>query len=309
MEIINSSVVDMRRLIEELNCGKKFTNELRALIKKHNINIMLADDLVGKIMTSFSKTLSILSSGVELHQFSQVSPREKSSISSCLSSNYSIGSCNTSSLKDVNQERCNKRRKISATTIKEVSTLVDDGHVWRKYGQKKILNSPHPRNYYRCTYKFDQGCEATKQVQKIQENPSRFSITYQGHHTCKIYPSISQIPFESSTNEDSSMLLSFNSNTNNYYQPYVHSFHSTYKQEPTKEEISLNCFYPNVDQSQSSSRSGYFQPSDDGPITAALSLGSSDHRANDSSCTTNCSLEMEMMLGSVDFVDLIPFDF
>lgn len=36
-------------------------------------------------------------------------------------------------------------RKISATTIKEVSTLVDDGHVWRKYGQKEILNSPHPR--------------------------------------------------------------------------------------------------------------------------------------------------------------------
>uniref|UniRef100_A0A3Q7IIH6 WRKY domain-containing protein n=1 Tax=Solanum lycopersicum TaxID=4081 RepID=A0A3Q7IIH6_SOLLC len=114
---------------------------------------MLAKDLVGKIMTSFSKTLSILSSRIELHQFS-----------SSLSSKYSIGSCNTSPLKGVIQERCNKRRKISATTIKEVSTLVDDGHVWRKYGQKEILNFPHPRNYYRCTCKFDQGCEATKQL-------------------------------------------------------------------------------------------------------------------------------------------------
>ncbi|XP_055808803.1 WRKY DNA-binding transcription factor 70-like [Solanum dulcamara] len=289
---INSSVVDMKRLIEELNCGKKFTNELRELIKKHK-NVMLAEDLVGKIMTSFSKTLSILH---------QVSPCQK----------YSIGTFNTSSLKDVNQERCNKRRKISATTIKEASSLVDDGHVWRKYGQKEILNSPHPRNYYRCTYKFDQGCEATKQVQRIQENPPRFRTTYQGHHTCKIYPSISQILFDSSTNHrDSSVLLSFNSNTNNYHQPYVHSFHSTYKQETHKGESSSNCFCSNVDQSQPLRWSSYCQPSDDGPIRAALSSGSSDHGTKDFSCTANCSLEMEMdmMLGSINFEDLISFDF
>lgn len=88
---IYSYVVDMKRLIEELNCGQKFTNELRELIKKHN-NIMLAEDLVGKIMTCFSKTLSILH---------QVSPTPKYSIDS---------NCNTSSLNDVNQEKCYKKR-------------------------------------------------------------------------------------------------------------------------------------------------------------------------------------------------------
>ncbi|KAM3204808.1 hypothetical protein T459_25223 [Capsicum annuum] len=289
---INSSVVDMKRLIKELNCGQKFTNELRELMKKHNI--MLAEDLLGKIMTSFSKSLSLLYSSAELHQFSQV---PMVAFSYC--SEESTDSCKPSSLKD--QERYNKRRKTSATTIKEASTLVDDGHVWRKYGQKEILNFPHPRNYYRCTHKFDQGCEATKQVQRIQENPPKFRTTYQGHHSCTTYPSISQILFDSSTNEDCSVLLSFNTNKINYHQPYIHSFHST-KQE-TKGEISSNCFSPNVGQSQS----------DDHLIRAALSPGSSDHDVNYSSCTTNCSLEMEMkidmMVDSVDFEDLIPFDF
>ncbi|KAE8682254.1 hypothetical protein F3Y22_tig00111273pilonHSYRG00357 [Hibiscus syriacus] len=46
---------------------------------------------------------------------------------------------------------CYKRRKAGQTwTV--VSSTVEDGHAWRKYGQKQILNSKHPR--------FDQGCRA-----------------------------------------------------------------------------------------------------------------------------------------------------
>lgn len=176
-------------------------------------------------------------------------------------------------------------------------------------------------------------------MQRIQENPPRFRTTYQGHHTCKVYPSNSQILIGSSKDhEDSSVLLSFNSS--NYHQPYVHSFHATYEQETNKKDISSNCFYsnvyqsqpsswfrycqpsddgpirttlspryPNVDQSQPSRWSSYCQSSDDGSIRTTLSSGSSDHRANDSSCTTNCSLEMDMMLGSIEFEDLILLDF
>jgi hypothetical protein len=51
------------------------------------------------------------------------------------------------------------------------SNLIDDGHAWRKYGQKDILNAKYPRNYYRCTHRQDQGCWATKQVQKTDEDP------------------------------------------------------------------------------------------------------------------------------------------
>ncbi|XP_047043787.1 transcription factor WRKY45-2-like [Lolium rigidum] len=60
----------------------------------------------------------------------------------------------------------------------------EDGFIWRKYGQKEILNSKHPRLYFRCTYRDDSGCKATRQVQMSEEDPSLYVITYFGHHTC-----------------------------------------------------------------------------------------------------------------------------
>ncbi|CAI9761914.1 unnamed protein product [Fraxinus pennsylvanica] len=40
---------------------------------------------------------------------------------------------------------CYKRR-TSETCTKETSTWIDDVHARKKYGQKSILNSPHPRS-------------------------------------------------------------------------------------------------------------------------------------------------------------------
>lgn len=42
---------------------------------------------------------------------------------------------------------------------------------------------PH-RGYYRCTHRNVQGCLATKQVQRSDEDPQVFEITYRGNHTC-----------------------------------------------------------------------------------------------------------------------------
>uniref|UniRef100_A0ACD5XR71 Uncharacterized protein n=1 Tax=Avena sativa TaxID=4498 RepID=A0ACD5XR71_AVESA len=60
----------------------------------------------------------------------------------------------------------------------------DDGYSWRKYGQKDILGSQHPRGYYRCTYQKSQGCAARKQVQRADEDPSLYDVIYNGEHTC-----------------------------------------------------------------------------------------------------------------------------
>ncbi|XVE58041.1 hypothetical protein DITRI_Ditri04bG0138100 [Diplodiscus trichospermus] len=60
----------------------------------------------------------------------------------------------------------------------------DDGYSWRKYGQKDILGAKYPRSYYRCTYRNTQNCWATKQVQRSDEDPTIFEITYRGTHTC-----------------------------------------------------------------------------------------------------------------------------
>ncbi|RZC91325.1 hypothetical protein C5167_027388, partial [Papaver somniferum] len=67
----------------------------------------------------------------------------------------------------------------------------DDAYSWRKYGQKDILNNNYPRchcyfyrAYYRCTHRDVQRCLAKKLVQRTDEDPSLFCITYWGKHTC-----------------------------------------------------------------------------------------------------------------------------
>lgn len=40
------------------------------------------------------------------------------------------------------------------------------------------------RSYYRCTFRNTQSCWATKQVQRSDEDPTIFEITYKGKHTC-----------------------------------------------------------------------------------------------------------------------------
>ncbi|CAA7028824.1 unnamed protein product [Microthlaspi erraticum] len=63
----------------------------------------------------------------------------------------------------------------------------DDNHTWRKYGQKEILGSRYPRAYYRCTHQKLYNCPAKKQVQRLNDDPYTFRVTYRGSHTCHIY--------------------------------------------------------------------------------------------------------------------------
>lgn len=42
------------------------------------------------------------------------------------------------------------------------------------------------RSYYRCTYRHIQNCWVTKQVQRSDEDPTIFEITYRGAHTCNL---------------------------------------------------------------------------------------------------------------------------
>ncbi|KAL1222589.1 putative WRKY transcription factor 53 [Cardamine amara subsp. amara] len=60
----------------------------------------------------------------------------------------------------------------------------DDVFSWRKYGQKDILGAKFPRSYYRCTHRSTQNCWATKQVQRSDNDPTVFEVTYRGTHIC-----------------------------------------------------------------------------------------------------------------------------
>ncbi|XP_048529943.1 transcription factor WRKY19-like isoform X2 [Triticum urartu] len=89
--------------------------------------------------------------------------------------------------------KLNKKRKTSEKGGRQIRVSsagegadapVDDGRSWRKYGQKEILGAQHPRAYYRCTYQKTQGCAATKQVQRADDDPALFDVIYHGEHTC-----------------------------------------------------------------------------------------------------------------------------
>ncbi|XVF55262.1 hypothetical protein PTKIN_Ptkin06aG0023000 [Pterospermum kingtungense] len=63
--------------------------------------------------------------------------------------------------------------------------MADDGYKWRKYGQKRIKNSPNPRSYYKCT---NPRCNAKKQVERCRDDPDTLIITYEGLHLHFAYP-------------------------------------------------------------------------------------------------------------------------
>nr|QGQ64046.1 WRKY transcription factor 23 [Santalum album] len=57
--------------------------------------------------------------------------------------------------------------------------ILDDGYKWRKYGQKVVKNTLHPRNYYRCT---QDNCKVKKRVERSAEDPRMVITTYEGRH-------------------------------------------------------------------------------------------------------------------------------
>ncbi|KAL5702056.1 WRKY Transcription Factor [Ranunculus cassubicifolius] len=82
---------------------------------------------------------------------------------------------------------CSKRRKLRVKrSIKvpaisnKIADIPPDEYSWRKYGQKPIKGSPHPRGYYKCSSM--RGCPARKHVERCLEEPNMLIVTYEGDH-------------------------------------------------------------------------------------------------------------------------------
>ncbi|CAA2999583.1 probable WRKY transcription factor 70 [Olea europaea subsp. europaea] len=240
-----------KRLLEELNLGQESTNMLRVMLRKTQkdkrcISQQSAQSLMDKILDSFDNGLSILNCN-ESNEVSTVP---------VMVSLHSDGQKSEDSGKHTNTSefiKISKRRRTSEKRAKEiVAASFEDGHAWRKYGQKSIQNAKHPRSYLRCTYKYDQGCQARKLVQKIQDEPALYRTTYHEHHTCKKNLFEESQIITDSTTKDSSIIWSFDSPEQNYKpNGKVIPTWPIIPQEP--EEM-----FKNLHQDKSSSQSDYF---------------------------------------------------
>ncbi|KAG9456846.1 hypothetical protein H6P81_001354 [Aristolochia fimbriata] len=87
------------------------------------------------------------------------------------------------SIAAVKMKKVKGRRKVREPrfcfkTMSDVDVL-DDGYKWRKYGQKVVKNTQHPRSYYRCT---QDNCRVKKRVERLAEDPRMVITTYEGRH-------------------------------------------------------------------------------------------------------------------------------
>ncbi|XP_057503804.1 probable WRKY transcription factor 7 [Actinidia eriantha] len=69
--------------------------------------------------------------------------------------------------------------RVPATGTKMTDIPADD-FSWRKYGQKPIKGSPHPRGYYKCSNGKD--CPARKHVERAPDDPTMLIVTYEDEH-------------------------------------------------------------------------------------------------------------------------------
>ncbi|EEE63252.1 hypothetical protein OsJ_18062 [Oryza sativa Japonica Group] len=86
-------------------------------------------------------------------------------------------------IEEIGKIRKTRTQQSSGNSV--VVKNLDDGQAWRKYGQKEIQNSKHPKAYFRCTHKYDQLCTAQRQVQRCDDDPASYRVTYIGEHTCR----------------------------------------------------------------------------------------------------------------------------
>ncbi|CAN0923780.1 WRKY DNA-binding transcription factor 70 [Linum grandiflorum] len=181
-------------VIKELAQGHSFASQLQLLFKNEN-HPAAADELVDKILASFTSGISDLSAAAAstsdqaVEQQSSVSGMYEDSGESCRKRPAATAVGKGGGGRD---NRGSYKRRRSGHSDVLISSSMQDGHSWRKYGQKEILNAKFPRSYYRCTHKFDQACKATRQVQRLEEQGTNketmYSITYTGHHTCRNLP-------------------------------------------------------------------------------------------------------------------------
>ncbi|XP_061348156.1 probable WRKY transcription factor 30 [Gastrolobium bilobum] len=183
---------DQKSLIHELLQGLELARQLQIYLHVPSSSQETRELLIQKIISTFEKALEMVNWKGPVGESSQhpsgvvIRKSDSPPLSSSPRSEDS-----DRDLKDQESNASTKRntfprwtKHIRVNPGMGVEGPLDDGYSWRKYGQKDILGAMYPRGYYRCTHRNVQGCLATKQVQRSDEDPTVFEINYRGKHTC-----------------------------------------------------------------------------------------------------------------------------
>ncbi|KAK4418536.1 putative WRKY transcription factor 41 [Sesamum alatum] len=186
--------LDRKSVISVLTQGKELANELKKQLHPTTTSKEACDSLLENIVSSYENALRLLNCMALLGN----ADPSQIAVTNFLGSPYSVEGSPRSEVSEHNSKdqqphrHVSKKRKTLPRWSEQVRVCsgtgsegqLDDGYNWRKYGQKVILGANHPRAYYRCTHRNTQGCLATKQVQRADEDPSIFEVIYSGKHSC-----------------------------------------------------------------------------------------------------------------------------
>ncbi|CAJ1974607.1 unnamed protein product [Sphenostylis stenocarpa] len=136
---------------------------------------------------------------------SRVNPWAWEEVTNCLMSkrmggddNHHLG-VSAMKMKKIKARRKVREPRFCFKTMSDVDVL-DDGYKWRKYGQKVVKNTQHPRSYYRCT---QDNCRVKKRVERLAEDPRMVITTYEGRH---VHSPSNELEDSQSTSELSNFL-------------------------------------------------------------------------------------------------------
>ncbi|XWS48516.1 hypothetical protein CRYUN_Cryun13aG0084900 [Craigia yunnanensis] len=188
---------EQRSLINHITQGRELARQLQVYLNvPFSSSHETSELLIQKIQASYEKALSMLNCNIT----SLAAEPQPSGLASRMSESPPSRSGSPRSedsdrdFKEQELKDASKKRKTLPRLTQEVRVPpgialegpLDDGFSWRKYGQKDILGAKYPRGYYRCTHRNVQSCLATKRVQRSDDDPTIYEITYRGRHTCTL---------------------------------------------------------------------------------------------------------------------------
>ncbi|KAG8067713.1 hypothetical protein GUJ93_ZPchr0005g15428 [Zizania palustris] len=165
------------QVMENMERARGFAEQLQELLRESPEAGLIVD----QILNSFSRAMRAL------NKVSAVTGGgEGSEVHSDVTCGGSAGGKRKSASGGAADRRPNcRRRTLQSSGETKILENLDDGQAWRKYGQKEIQNCKNPKAYFRCTHKYDQLCAAVRQVQRCDDDPTCYRVTYIGEHTCR----------------------------------------------------------------------------------------------------------------------------